>query len=230
MVDLRIFLTNNFGAMQLLRRGLTKTCLSSNDYNVPSVTRYLPIMGSFRKVMSVQQAEFKVALADGDTSRAIRAAVDGLRFGIEAGRGGVSYEGMGSAVLQVIALDQLRRIIAHLDRPNAILALDQLLQIESNALPTKRFLMRDAAEQELSPLFRQQTGGSFPDEWRFFVKVFIRTHDGVIVRRRLTAARVAKRIFELEKGRKATKWSDLVPDYLPKTLLDPTTGLPLVFH
>lgn len=226
-----VYLTNQ-PALDRMRAGLEKTCLSSNTYDGAGMKVVMDRMGKFKLLALAQRAEFEVALADGDTNAAVRSAITGLRFGNDLARGGVIMEALVGRAVRSVALTPLLPIITNLSLTNAIFALEHSLIIASNAPPARENLVRESAVRH------QFSGlkGYVLHLVGFGRSTIVRVEQDFEITQNASmndlgelCGRFGKRVYELENGKPAGSWKDLVPRYLPEIPKDIITGSDLPF-
>ena len=230
--ELGVFLAANQSALEKVRNGLAKSCLSSNRYDSAGFTLLMPRISGFKHLAFAFRAEYTVALADGETNTATRSTIDCLHFGIESGRGGVMIESLVGQAIQEIAMEEFRNIVPVLDHTNAVFALTQLKTLELNVPKAHEILDKESSVRHqfggMTAYFAYLVGvgrNDVRDGERKFASKCQATEN----HRKQLAAKLAKRLYELDFGKPATAWPDIVPQYLPAILSDAETGKALAF-
>jgi len=225
------FITSNRVAMTHVRAGLGKSCLSSNRYDFKT-TDLISMIGAFKYIGHTFRAEAIVALHEDRTNDAVAATMEGMRFANESSRGGVIIEASLVMAVEKIVLERFTPTIADLDQGNTAFALSNLLELDESAPAIEGFFERE-----------EQVRHQFADRWQYLLyrvgvgrktirdneDRFRKAFQQSVVKRKKVVIRLAKRMHELTHGKPAASWSDVVPEFVPAPLIDPSTERPVRF-
>jgi hypothetical protein len=223
-------LSANHASLELVREGLRHRSLSqvSVAYDSATKLRFIDQLGYLKRLGVLLAGEGRLAEMEARPAAAVASYLEAMRFGQESSRGGVMMERLVGIAIESIALSELLPLLPKLDAPVTRRTLEGLRQLDALHDPAAvsleaeddwvrhSFPVRERMVIHLHPALRKST--------RDARESFAKKVDALQATRRRTIVEAAARLFELEKGRRPTGYTDLVPAYLRTVPLDPTTG------
>jgi hypothetical protein len=227
--NLRRFISNNRAALDRAHLGLTRSC------RIPRATspnaqgywgRRLDDLSSVKKVALALVAKGNLAEMEGKPMEAAEDYVGGVKLGMDVVHGGVVIDALVAAACEAMGTAGLKTIVPKLDGAQSREILEELQKLEAS-----RETKQDILKHE--EMFARRTAG-FRYVFYELIKIInpayntslntaLAKYDAQLRRTKGLEWMLALRAFELEKGRKAQGWGDLVPDYLKETPKDPGT-------
>jgi hypothetical protein len=192
---------------------------------------HLSELADSKRVAQAVCAASRLALIEGRTNEAAMHALDCIRFGSEAVRGGVIIDGLVGIAIQAMGRVRLEEAMPGLDAE----ASQKIVAILGEVI-SERELPADIFKRE-AQWARSGRFGGVGVVARFILpfqnrKMHARAEQKFL--RNLTDLQLAQlhaaaRAYELDHGRPPASARDLVPQYLKSVPLDPATGweLPL---
>lgn len=224
--DRRWLLLTNSASLELVRAALEKTChvVAPANLSSPQVPNYLDGLRNLSRLILL---EAEAAKADGDGKRLLSACIEHYKFGIESSRGGRAIEGSVGASIRSKALVSFSLILSSGDPALCRKAALGLFAARSKVPPVEEYLEMSNRWKKALPLLqrlknRKALAMSSDAEEGFRLRLEkVQQHESETLRDLAAAA------FELEHGRAATNWTELVPEYLPEIPRNVTNNTPL---
>jgi hypothetical protein len=224
----------NATALQLMRTGLVLQCQVSPKYMAPVPTGRKGSgadlgISAFRDLAEALVAEGRFAELDNRPADAAKSYLDAVRLGIASTQGGVLLHAMVGMTVESIGTRNLQRIVNQLDANSCRTISKALEELDSRRGTLKSFSEREhviARQSPLSSRLAMMAGLGGTD-------VMLSTseaqfNDRVATTRQLMVD-LAARAYELETGRKAKNFANLVPGYLQAIPQNPITGTNMGF-
>ncbi len=230
-VDLRAFVDRNREALELARSGLDRESLVVFANNEEGLMAQATIHRRLLQVTRLLAADHFAASAEGKIEEAWRSDLDALRVGQAGTQGGMLVHAQLCWSLQGYAIDRIRGLrdrlgsadcrailasLAEIDRrrvaPAALVGRWERWYAGAFGLPLKitaRFNGIEAAERKNQQARAKAAADKIGRSFRFLM-VELAIHAYVLDRKALPRS-----------------LGDLVPAYLPRIPIDPTTGLPI---
>ena len=131
---LELYVKENAAVLRLAHSGCMLDCKVILPSPPPDLT-YSPehraLLRQFMKIAMVFYAEGQLAEWQGRTNEAIRAYLDGMRFGQESCRGGLRLDRVLGASFEASAFTPLSNLVEHLDAPTVHEVVETLQRIEA---------------------------------------------------------------------------------------------------
>lgn len=226
--ELRAFLSANQASLDLVREGLRHRSHTHMDYDATYIERIMTNQTVFRQCVRLLIGEGWLAELEGRPGTALDSYLDGMRLGQECSRGGIIIERLVGVASEQRALAALRSLIPKLESSVARRALQSLQQLDASQESSSVNLEAESEWIRRAAPLRERLMAMVNSEARQSIR---EARDSVIkgvnelqASRRRAIVEAAARLFEMEKGRRPTGYTDLVPAYLKAVPLDPTTG------
>jgi hypothetical protein len=231
---LRQFVATHSAALERARLGLTRQC------RMPAVALsgdvaygyHVDDLGTLKNLTWAFAAEGRLADLEGRPMDAAASYLTSITVGIELSHGGALIDSVVGDACEAIGLDGLGAIVPKLNAAQSHQTEQQLEKLLAQLEPKSEILRHEAMfSRKLSfgPThffygFFYAVGRRIFPAWRQPQERALAKYD--TQHHRLLAAEIhlAARAYELEQGRKAQGWGDLVPAYLKAIPQDPLTG------
>jgi hypothetical protein len=223
--DLRKFVEENRGALDLVRLGLSRECRVPIEYSEvdlsPHVQRTSAIWHAFEPLSAQASLEEK----EGRSGKAAEINLELVRLGVEAARGGLLIDDMIGMSIQGMGLTSLRKLEARLSAVELRSLIAVYEKLQASLEPWEEVEAReDAWSRAVTPLWQ-----------RIYIAIYFRElgdrirkrHGNTAARHALVRVDLALHLHKLEKGAYPRVLADLVPGFLGAVPLDPITGKPL---
>jgi len=230
---LRSVLETNKPVFALVRKGLTRTSQFPTDYSQTDFPRYLSDLGNMKHLAQALSADGKLAEAEGRNDDAAEDYATTIELGAEANRGGFLIHSLVDDAIEAIGAKKLTAIVSILSAQESRQCLQALVKAETDRdsfdkikAQEKLFYLHAPLREKLADLPLRLIGRD--GMAASLAKTESKYIASVLLIRKLSV-QLAAHAFELEKGRPATNWSDLVPGYLASIPNDPTKNRPIAF-
>jgi len=229
--DLASFVDTNREVLVQIRRGLQLPSAvpveMSDDWSQNNLTN----LANLRRAFHLLDAEGLLLTKKGNVTGAADANLDVQRYSQAISRGGLQLNSIVGVASEAMAIARLNALLPDLDPTECKRITSVLQEHESKREPLEDILRRerewnwktygiDRIQSMIGTLFSQFRARSLSNRATAY-------YDKNVLENRVTMMRFAVRAFELEKGRKPDRASELVPDYLPSAPSDPASGEPL---
>ena len=228
--DLRGFLAMNETSLNLAREGLRYRSVSYRfmDMDADHKLRLGEDFGPVKRVGVLLVGAGRLAELEGTNSAAVDGYVTAMCYGQEMSRGGVVMERLVGVTVEHVALMQMQSLLPKLAVADARHAVEQLRKLDARHDAPEVNLAAEAewVRQAFSPWQRLMSNvhPTMRKDLREVHENFATKVNDLQTTRRRVIVEAAARLFELEQGRRAKSYADLVPAYLPAAPLDPATG------
>ena len=226
--EVRAFLAANAPAFEALRVGLGRECLADFEDSQAGLAKLVAEMGPIRSLSRLVLARGRIAEADGRPGDAARAFSEAIALGRASMRGGLGISIQMGAVIQNLAIAQLRGV-----RDGLTLDDCRALIRDLEAMDRNPFTVADAADH-----YARWVAGAFNPFMRLQMRwlgvaqkgeaderaLAVRGIDGSDRARRFLLVELAIRAHHREHGTWPKSVEALVPAYLDSAPIDPTTG------
>lgn len=227
--SLRQFVARNRPGLERARLGLSRPCRIPLDYTTNSTaywTRRLQDLSSLKLAVRALAAEGKLAKMEGKPMDAAQDYAGCVKLGIDVAHGGVLIDALVAVACESIGVEGLKTTLPELNGTQAGEVLGELESLEATRESKKDLLNHEEIFMRKSPGFQYV----FYDAMRLFSSAYkagiqkaLAKYDAQRRRTQGLEVELAEHAFELEQGRKAHGWGDLVPAYLKEIPKDPTT-------
>lgn len=232
LARLRPLMASNAPALALVHLGLTRECRTPLAYTPDYFATN--DFGRLRNVAVALAADAKVAEADNRFGDAAFDDASIIAFGRESARGGLLIHSLVQIAIVSLGVKPLQRETPRLTAEESRRCLRLLQKSESDAEPFNRIRKREEIYAETID----------PIKVRLLrVPLRLLGRDPVLATARKTEIRLkaqsltllnleaalAAQAFQMENGRAAAGWNDLVPAYLPAIPTNPVLTQPLSF-
>jgi hypothetical protein len=226
--QLRTIVDSNQVVIDLVRLGLAQ---ESQVPNSPESGYDFVHIGRSKEITQVLAAASRLAEMEKRYSDAAEMALLGVRFSHESMRGGMNINVLVRVACESIALarlEQLTNVLAIADCHRVV----RVLQEVDADRESREDTARNEGDYWRSEVSLRQKLGYMIEQRSFwpnakYTRLLWQKVDQIDRRRRQLILLFAARTYELEKGRKPARASDLVPEYLDAVPKDPETGRPL---
>lgn len=230
--ELRAYINTNAEAFKLARLGFAKQSRVPIEYSVQYIQTLLPELTVLKRLAISLAAEGRLAEMEGRTNEAVRIYLDVVRLGHEAARGGLLIDNLSGVACQAIGHRSLQDLKLSLDALTCRETIEALAELDAKAETTDQILSNERN-------WSRRTYG-----WKMRLAVMLTSarmlKTGVQKaeqrlkdnqrQRRLLMLDLATRAYELEKGERPKRLTDLVPAYLKAIPQDPNTGTNIVYQ
>jgi hypothetical protein len=229
--SLRGFVSNNRTALDRAHLGLTRACRVRIDYSTKA-NRHDSELFFVGSVAGALAAEGNLAQMEGKPMEAAQDYVGGVKLGMDVAHGGLIIDALVGAASESWATGGLRTTVPQLDGAQSREILEKLRKLESTRETKQEILEHEDAYFRRTLGFVSvfydlrsivYTGHKTPRTWHYHSVLTLAKYDAQRRQTQEVELQLALRAFELEKGRKAQGWGDLVPDYLKEIPKDPGT-------
>ena len=229
---LRSVVEGSTNAIALARTGLGQGCCvpDVSSSSPAQVTAHIADLASLKRLAFGFVAESQLMEFESRTNEAAKSCLDLIHLGIKSSRGGSLIDLLVGIAIEQIGKRRLRTLVGALDEDTCRKAAADLESFDAERETWENILSRDLACHGalvgLGMRFaRIMDLGSVRSAQTKSEGKFKQNRKDT---RRL-AIELAARAYELDKGKKATGISDLVPEYLPTAPLDPITGTNMTY-
>jgi hypothetical protein len=229
----RFLLLEGGEGLQLARAGLAKECQVPlqfsegwfEDEHMPDISRLKALAQAFA-------AEGEIALLDQRWDAASASFLDAVRLGNEIPRGGVLIHMLVGIACEAIGLTSLEKIVAELGPEQCRELVQALERIDRDQETFAAIRERERAWANRTFGFGHRMAGRIASliqtrSWNPTRAVAAQSEgklNRVALQRRLLAAQLAARAYEIENGSPPSEIAELVPEYLSALPVDPFTG------
>ena len=225
------YVASNRAALDRARLGLSRPCRVPTERSTAYMGRHLAELAALKQMARALAAEGRLASLANQPAAAATNYLTVIKFGLEVERGGVLIDALVAIACESMGARQLAAEVPRLSAEQSRALLRQVEDLESGREPIEKIM-----EQENAWARSQQKGITGLIERGVARWTMSSSRQKVLTkynqecRRPLDLeASLAGRAFELEKGRPAKDWGDLVPAYLERIPLDPGTTNQLQF-
>lgn len=225
--ELRAFVEPNRDVLALARSGLDKPTgvwLSFNRNNMPHISR----IGALRDLGRLLSIEAKLAEAEGDTSAALASHVDTVRLGHAISKGGLMLDSMTGIAIEDMGRKGLTELRSKLKSGECRGLILQLKQIDENRQPFQAMLDNEAIwRQRAVPVYERlilSISGAGRDLLQPAIDQADQADKRSQCRLRMLMLALATQVYHDNKHTYPGDLSELAPDYLPESLVDPFSG------
>jgi len=228
--ELRALVEKNADALKLARTGLTRACQVPLD-DSPTNRARIEDISCIKRLSQALAAQGRLAERENRPADATEAYLSIIQLGRAISQGGVLLDLMVSSAVEAIGTSGLEQVVPALDARQCREAAAAIESSESRREPLEAVLARE----------REWAYRSYGLRKRIYQVLLSRQAKQIEqksaarvqtqqVRLRGLLVRLAARAYELEKGRPATSFADLVPVYLKAIPQDPQTGTNLSYR
>jgi hypothetical protein len=228
--ELRVALETNKEVFTLVQRGLSKKCQTPINFHFAD---HIPELMGEKRLAQALVARGNFAQTEGRINDAVNDGATIIALGIESAHGGPLISALVEIAIESMGVKQLAAAIPSLDKEGALQCLQTLQKAVADRDPFAKvmsaerlYYLHEPLREKLSELYERITEPNEAAKIEAKARSMYEAHGLTLLR---IEAQLAARAFELEKGRPATNWSDLVPTYLPAIPNDPTTNRPIQF-
>ena len=220
--ELQTHAASNAAALQLVRTALEQPSLVPIQNHSEWFGKHLKELSTFKDITQVFMLAGRLAQLEGKTNEAVNLYLDSIRFAHKSNRGGVVVHTALVRNQESMGLTGLKTVAAALDAVQCRQIATVLEELDKQQEPWGRYSSRDlnyTLRAEIKYLFSLEN-------WRSNQRFKARFLQAQLLRRHNILA-FAARAYELETGSPPTNATALVPIYLKKVPIDPTSGRPL---
>jgi hypothetical protein len=228
---LRQFAATNSAALERARLGLTRQCRVPAIYlagSLTNVSRHMKDWEAIKRAARSFAAEGRWAELEGKPMEAAASYLRSVTVGIQLSHGGVFLDQMVAVGCESVGFDGLDTIVPKLDAAQSRQVERQLEELAARLEPKSEIERHEAMlGRKLigSPeYFFYTIGRPIVPQWRKPWQMVAAQYDRQHHRLLAEEIDLAAHACELEHGRKAQGWGDLVPAYLKAIPQDPLTG------
>ena len=224
LTELRLFALTNAEALKVARTGLSRECRVPLKRRTEWFRAHMDDMANFNRLAYAFCLTGRLAWLEGRTNEAINAHLDVIRFAHETARGGLLPDESDSRSMESSALWDLKNFQRSLDAAQNHYVAKSLQDIDERSESWGDFLKRDlryTVRAEYTALFSLNS-------WRVLPNQKARFHQAQAWHRQVMLD-FAVHSYELEKGDRPKRLTDLIPVYLKAIPRDPTSGTDFVY-
>jgi len=233
--ELRVLVSTNAEALQLLRMGLSRKCAFPLAV---AMTNYIVVVNDLPKIKSLAQllaAEGRLAELEKRPGDAARSYVDCIRLGNKSSRGGFLINRLVGVACEAIGCTALARVTPSLSCEQARPIITQLQELDASAVTWQEVMRNENvfARHEIwagpNPIMWVNR---LVSHWIFGRKARERgelRHYITLAHVRLLTIELALRCYNSQKGRAPAQLNDLVPTFLSQIPVDPFSGQPPIY-
>lgn len=229
---LRQFVATNSAALERARLGLTRQCRLPAIYLADPTTnnemRRLNGLAAVKSVVRAFHAEGQLAELEGRPMEAAASYLAVIKVGIACSHGGTLIDALVAIACESLGCPGLDRIAPKLNAAQSCRVEQQLEEAVAEWEPASEILRHDAMLGRNSvggaQYFLYTLGRGIIPAWGGSQKRALAKYDTHHHRLIALEIQLAAHGYELENGRKAQGWGDLVPGYLKAIPQDPLTG------
>ncbi len=230
--ELAALVATNQAALRELRRGLELPCAVPVVMNEGWMGTQVTNMASLKAAALAMDAEAFFLTQQGDVQGALNGCLDVLRFGQAISRHGLLINFLVGSAYEVMAVRRMTNLVTTLNAAQCRRAAIALQEHESQREPLDEISHRDREWSRrtfgLFAQIREMIEARSLDPWKTFRFFDVeKDYQKRALEVRFTMLRLAGRAFELERGHKPTRASELVPDYLRAVPSHPQSRAPL---
>jgi hypothetical protein len=230
-IELRQFVATNAAAMERARLGLTRQCrvpavaLSGSS----NILGHINDLASLKRLANTFRAEGRLAELEGRPMEAAASALAIIKVGIGASHGGCLIDSLVADACEASGCRRLDTIMPKLSAAQSRQVGRQLEASLAQVEPKSEILRHEARFGRRAiggslQYFLHTLGRGIIPAWRNTDKSVLAKYDNQIHWMLAEEIQLAAQAYELEQGRKAQVWGDLVPAYLKAIPQDPLTG------
>ncbi len=230
--ELSALVATNQAALVELRRGLEMPCAVPVEINEGRFQAQLTDLANLRGAALAMDAEALLLAQQGDVAGALRECLDSLRFSQAISRRGLLIDYLVGVACESLAISRMNTLSTALNSTQCRRAAIAFQEHESRRESLDEITRRDRE-------WARRTGG-LPVRIREMIEVLSlgraeasnfpyvnKVCQTRVLEVRLFMLRLAGRAFELERGHKPGRASELVPDYLGAVPIHPQSRAPL---
>lgn len=230
--ELSALVTTNAQALAKLRAGLSNECRVPVNYNGTWPSTHIQDLIAFRTLAQNLAAAGRLAELQNSPGEAIRDYLDEIRFGNEAGRGGLLVDVMMGVAIEGHGQTALEKLTSVTDAAQCRQTAAELEQLDAQHQSWADVMETEHAWQH----------GRIPSLKTYFTVMFFmrkqiaenfanaeKTFKERQQKKRRLMLQFAAHAYELEKGRPPASAAALVPDYLKAVPQDPFGGTNMVY-
>lgn len=229
--ELQDYVKTNRPSLDLIRIGLKKNCAVSFNYSPAGFSSHVTDVMAIKAGAHLLVTEGNLAERENRFADAAKIYVELIEYGCVSGKGGVNIDKMVSRACELMGIAALTNVVSKLqDRRFCQITIEKLEKLNSER---ESLDQADANEQAWGRQRGLQIKTRIAD---FFSGQSRRIKNGLrkqMIELPLQSAQLAvifaARIFEIDNGRRPTKFSDLVPTYLKIIPVNPNTGKEIPF-
>ena len=227
--------TDNSNAFERIHLGLSRQCRIPTKEEITNSDVHANV-GCFKSISFALANKGRLAEIDRHPADAANDYVMLFAVASKSGHGGFVIQSLVQVAMEADGAKCIRGVIASLSAPQSRECLTALQKAEADR--------ESFAQIEANEALLQQYRAQYPFReslWDSFLRFLGKSPDQAITSKsRLQYAaselkiltletQLASHAFQLERGRAAASWSDLVPEYLPAIPANPTNHQPLAF-
>jgi hypothetical protein len=235
----RRYFASNAPAIARLREGLSRACAVPVSFTNDWLSAHLHDLSGMKVLARNLALGAALEKSDGQTTNALAYDLDILRLAGAINHGGLLIDNLVASANENIAFSELEKLELHLNAAQCRLAITEIEMWRSKREPFATTLEHE-----------KRWGAAYARLEHNPVQVLMARVAGMIASKSLNPLRAAftraeskqKQVFgraaalemvfarhayKSEHGSAATKWSDVVPEYLPAIPIDPHTKQPL---
>jgi hypothetical protein len=228
------FVVSNRAALDRARVGFTRQCRVPTEYSLGYLNRHINDLAAAKHIAWALAAEGRLAELENHPAEAATNYLTVMKLGVELDRGGVLIDALVAIACESLGTKPLANEVPKLTAEQS-----RALARNVEDLTAAREPMEKIVEHEHA--FRRSVLTGIRNMMGFVVlRRRLRINEQQVVSKYYQncrpslelQGRLAAHAFELEKGRPAKDWNDLVPAYLERIPLDPgtTNQLPFVYR
>jgi hypothetical protein len=226
------FVVRNRAALDRARLGLTRQCRVPTEYSLDYLDRHDDYdLSAARRIAGVLGAEGRLAELENHAAEAATNYLTVMKLGVELDRGGVLIDALVAIACESLGTKLLANEVPKLTAEQSHALARNVEDLEATREPMEKIVEHEHAFRRSGLNGIRNMIGSVVLRRR------LRVNEQQVVSRYYQNCRpslelqgkLAAHAFELEKGRPATGWNDLVPAYLKRIPFDPGTTNQLPF-
>lgn len=233
--QLTAFVASNEAAVVSLRQALNLPSVLPVQLNEKWVSgQQLQNRINLRAAATAMDAQATLCRLRGDSTNSLALYIDQIRLGHAMMRGGVHIDYMLGSAVEVWASSRLTNLLADLNADQCKRATDLLSELDSQRETFEEFTNRELEWQRKSYSVLHRLKAGFrkhvlreSDPFAGMAGIPELEHKKRTLEFRRILLRLAVRACELEKSRRPSSASELVPEYLKEIPVNPQTGAPL---
>jgi hypothetical protein len=224
--ELGSMVASNRIGLEVIRGGLARRCCVVPWEMNATNSAHVDFLSAQKRAAQAFCAESRLALVEGRTNDAAKAALDCIRFGSETSRGGVLIDCMVGHAIKALGLASLQRALPGVDAASSREIIAALQYQVNHQEPAAEIFKRESRWARQGRFGSQGLIARLIEPLKS--KPYKASEEKKAVRELASLYRVtiqaAAHAYELEHGKPPATAKDLLPQYLKSVPLDPTSG------
>lgn len=230
--ELRAYVKANQVSLDLIRAGLKKQCAVSFNRNTPAgFSAHVKDIMAVKANATLLRAEGNLAERENRFDDAAKIYFELIEYGFASGIRGVYMDRLVSRACEIMGMSAMTNVVEKLTNSEFCRsAIAKLEKMDSERESLDEMIANEKEWNRHQGLrLRERLGNFISGHGRKIDKGFRKQMLEVPLQSRELKVILAARLFELENGRSAKGFSDLVPKYLKNIPIDPRTEMEIPF-